>query len=152
MSPPRRPQHDFRQLPVHQRRELEEQEKADELERKLKFYEEIGPIRRHGVWDTKCPKCATEVRPQKTYCQGRPPEAGLEAKCYIVGDHLHCNCPACNYAWIERCNDDELDNPVRGGLRHDEIVDDEGRVHPAPSLSVHERWGVPATNDPTKEA
>lgn len=155
MSPPRRPQHDLRDLPAHQRRELEDLDEKTKLETKLRFYTEIGPIRRAGVWDTKCPKCGTETRPAKTYCQGRNPEHGLEANCYIVGDHLHVNCPSCNFAWVERCNDDELDLPTRGGLRYDEVYvqyrEEGDSIQPAPSLNVHERWNVPYPPEPEKE-
>lgn len=100
----------------------------------------IGPLRRHGVFDTGCPKCG-QATIGKVHCPGRERGQTEGLECFIFGDHLHSQCGTCKFVWAEHCKDDALDSDIRGGVRFDETLVDGVLVTVSP-ITAAEKWHV----------
>jgi len=98
-----------------------------------------GDIRRSGVFDQEgCPRCGFKQY-KKTFCYGLEPDMGRVVNgfewCRCVGPHLHGECAACTFAWLERTKDDQLEREGRGAIRFDETLGQNGEIIPlAPGL------------------
>ena len=118
---------------------------ADEARKVEAHFRAIGKIKRHGVYDTGCPKCG-QATIGKVHCPGRDREQTEGLECYILGGHLHAQCGTCKFVWVEHTKDDELDRDWRGGLRFDEMLVN-GILTQIPIASAAEQWGVGADAD-----
>lgn len=123
-------------------RRMQDEMAADEAQARERHFRYVGAIKRHGIYDSGCPKCG-QATIGKVHCPGRERDERdpVALQCYILGDHLHAQCGTCKFVWIERCKDDDLDMDARGGKRADEMIVD-GQVHAIELPSAAAIWGI----------
>lgn len=120
-------------------------EEAEKLKSKLRFFREIGPLKRFGAYLTDgCPMCKVMGARAVRFCPGRERTEGIEADCLIPGFHLHCNCQSCGFVHMERVSSDEHELPGRGALCFDEAFED-GKVVEVEVPSAEVQWGLEGT-------
>lgn len=65
--------------------------------------------------DGQCPKCASKQQ-YMVYCLPGQSDLPRVAACEVDGDHLHRQCAACGYPWVERTYDQLLQSQEEGWL------------------------------------
>jgi hypothetical protein len=90
--------------------ELERRAEREKIVRQAALIERLhGPTREQGCFDhAGCPKCKATGPGYcaKVYCYGDIHETRNDVSaCRREGDHLHCRCNGCGFAWVEHTMD-----------------------------------------------
>lgn len=88
--------------------------------------------------DGMCPKCASKG-PHTVFCLQNQAVLPRVSGCEVEGEHLHRQCAACGYPWVERCYDQLLMSQTEGWL----LVESE--VMALLAMTVHRTAGISAS-------